>query len=253
MIKRQMQLPGKDQQAATIDASNGQQRTSHALLAAPNSAQVQQPQDVPQPSSTAALLHGSASTARELQGEPEDPTLWCRKRSGQGLLPHSSKRQRQEAPASVSEQPAQRNNQHSAPTAPDAPQRVQPASIHAGQQPQPQQASRLSLAEMPTEPPQAAEQLAPQPAVQQPSLYDLLMDVMQQPAAAAAGLTAEMAAGFLDLLPVQAGKVTCKFFVVVSGSWIAKLLPSHCIAEVLCRSAAWWSCCDVDGTAWQRP
>jgi hypothetical protein len=213
-----MQLNIAGHQTSPIDARDGQQPDNQAVLVAPNSAQVQQPQDVHQPSSTTALLRGSASTARELQDEPEDPTLWCRKRSGQGRQPHSSKRQCQDAPASVSEQPAQRNNQHAAPTAPDAPQRVQPASNHAGQQPQLQQASRLSLAEMPTEPPQAAEQLAPQPAEQQPSLYDLLMDAMQQPEASAAGLSAEMAAGFLGLLPVQADKVRRMFFVVVSGS-----------------------------------
>jgi hypothetical protein len=72
-------------------------------------------------------------------------------------------------------------------------------------------ASQLSLAEVPTAQPQAAPQLAIEPAVQPPSLYDLLMDAMQQPAAAAAGLTVEMAAGFLGLLPVQAEKVRFHF------------------------------------------
>jgi hypothetical protein len=66
------------------------------------------------------------------------------------------------------------------------------------------------LPEVLTAPLQAAPPLAPELAVQQPSQRDLLMDAMQQPAAAAAGLPAEMAAGFLGLLPVQAITVRCR-------------------------------------------
>jgi hypothetical protein len=120
----------------------------------------------------------------------------------------------------------------------EAPQPEQPAGIHAQQQQQRRPAMQLMLPEVPTALPQA-EQLAPEPPLQQPSLFDLLMDAMQQPAAAAAGLTGEMSARFLGLLPVQAEKVGRCFFC--HCKWIARLPPSHSVAEVLCRSAAWWS------------
>jgi hypothetical protein len=240
LFRRQMNAAGQQaapidasEQAAPADASSGQQRENHAVLVAPNSAQVQQPRDVPQPCSTAVLLSDPTSTAPEVQDELESRTHGYRKRSVQGPQPRSSKQQHQEAHASVREQPDQRNNNQ--PTAPEAPQQEQPALLHALQQPQPEPAS----------------QLGPQPAVQQSSLYDLLMDAMRQPAAAAAGLTAEMAAGCLGLLPVQAEKVRHGFSAVVSG------LPScsrHTeLLKYPCRSAAWWSCCNVDSTAWQRP
>jgi hypothetical protein len=88
-----MQLNASGQQAALIDATNGQQRTSHAVMVAPNSAEVQQPQD--EPCSLAALMRGPAATAGEVRAEPESRTHGRRKRSGQGPQPHSSKRQRQ--------------------------------------------------------------------------------------------------------------------------------------------------------------
>jgi hypothetical protein len=229
-----MQLNGAERPAAQQDTSIGQQPYNKAALAlvALNSAQVQQPQNVPQPCSAAALLSGPAATA-EVRAEPESRTHGRGKRSRQGPQPQNSKRQRQEAPASATEQPDQRNNEHAAPTAPEDPQQEQPARIHPQQQPQPQQASRLSLAEMPTAPLQAAPQLAPEQALQHPSLYDLLMDAMQQPAAAA-GLTAEMAVGFLGLLPVQADTVRCRLL-----RWLA---GCDCCKDSYRSTAALYSC-----------
>jgi hypothetical protein len=202
-FRRQMQLNAAGHQTSPIDARDGQQFDSQAVLLAPNSAQVQQPQDVPQPSSPATLLNGSAGR---------------RKRSGQGPQPHSSKRQRQAAPASVRAQPDQRSSQHAAPIAPEASQQEQPARIHAPQQPQRQPALQLSLTEVPIVPSQAAPPLAPKPALQQPSHCDFFKDAMQQPAAAAAaGLTAETASGFLGLLPVQAVTVRCRLLGCHAG------------------------------------
>jgi hypothetical protein len=68
-FKRQMQLNGAERPAAQQDTSIGQQPYNKAALAAPNSAQVHQPQDVPQPSSAAALLSDPAATAKEVRAE----------------------------------------------------------------------------------------------------------------------------------------------------------------------------------------
>jgi hypothetical protein len=87
---------------------------------------------------------------------------------------------------------------------------------------------QLRLTEVPIAPPQAAPQLATEPAGQQHSLYDLLMDAMKQPAAAAAGLTGEMASGFLGLLPVQAEKVRRSFFAVASGTLQVAPITQSC-------------------------
>jgi hypothetical protein len=85
---------------------------------------------------------------------------------------------------------------------------------------------QLTLTEVPTAQPQATPQVAPKPALQQPSLYDLLMDAMQQPEAAAAGLTVEVTAGFLGLLPVQAEKVSRNSLPLQVDRQVAPITPS---------------------------
>jgi hypothetical protein len=103
--------------------------------------------------------------------------------------------------------------------------------MHAPQQQQRQPAMQLTLTDVPTAQPQAAPQVAPKPAVTQPSQGDLLMDAMQQPAAAAAaGVTAEVAAGFLGLLPVQAEKVSFRML-----GWLA---GCDCCKDSYCPTAA---------------
>jgi hypothetical protein len=219
LLRSQMQLNATGQQAAPIVASGGQQHDSHAVLLAPNSTQVQQPQDAPQPCSAAALLSGPGAMGEELEAVTEDE-LHRNTKQSEGAQPRSSKRQRKGTPASVREQRDQRNYEHAAPiafTAQEAHQQEQRASIHVQQQPQCQPAPQLWLAEVPTALLPAGEQLAPQPAVQQPSVYDLLMDDLHQPAAVAAGLTGNMAAEILGLSPVQAEMVRCRLMRWFAG------------------------------------
>jgi hypothetical protein len=56
----------------------------------------------------------------------------------------------------------------------------------------------------PAQPPPPPQQQHPQ---QQQSLYELLLAAAVQPAGAAAGLTPELAASFIILLPLQADQV----------------------------------------------